>query len=218
MQEVFQDTCDGFYAAYSAAKTNFSRSGIIATFARQPIEDELSLVDGLNCKAGCFFCCHLRVEVFPHEVVAIYLYLNDKLERDELSGLKSRIENVYSKISLMTQAEHFADNLPCPLLSNGKCQVYPVRPINCAGHHSLSVEQCEKSFNNPEVLEGEQTTIPMDAGVKIRQDMMAGAMKTVIETFGDDTNRYELVFALHHVFKNPSSIQKWRKGRLLIKS
>jgi len=39
--------------------------------------------------------------------------------------------------------EYAGLNLPCPFLDENKCSIYPVRPICCASHHSVSpIEWC----------------------------------------------------------------------------
>lgn len=107
----------------------------------------------IHCKAGCKYCCHLRVAAFPYEAAAIAAYLDTELPPQQAQEIKKRVAENAARIAAMTEEQHFTTNIECAFLHEGKCAVYPVRPSSCAGYHSLSLEKCEYAFNNPADLE-----------------------------------------------------------------
>lgn len=76
------------------------------------------LGDRLHCGPGCCDCCRQHISVFPVEAVSIALAV-EALPVDAAEDLRSRA------------ARAPADG-PCPLLNtDGRCALYPARPIIC---------------------------------------------------------------------------------------
>lgn len=107
----------------------------------------------IHCKEGCKFCCHLRVAAFPYEAAAIASYIDTELPREQAQEIGKRIAEKAALISGMTEEQHFATNIECAFLYEGKCSVYPVRPSSCAGYHSLNLERCEYAYEHPADME-----------------------------------------------------------------
>ena len=147
--------------------------------------------------------------------IAIYLYLNRTLNKEQLDKIKTRIENQFKVIETLSVDEHFTTNVECPLLASGLCSVYKVRPISCAGYHSVSEEACRKSNDNPEIVSTENGGIPLVGIIKEEQSIQNTIAIQVIDFEKDDGEQYELIRALHQLFKKPSRIQRWKKGRKL---
>jgi hypothetical protein len=106
----------------------------------------------IACVAGCTFCCHQRVGVFAHEVVALLEHLSTRLPRSEAEMIEGRILANAQTIDGWTPEQHRAANLRCALLVEGRCAAYEVRPSACARYHSLSRARCERAFEHPEDL------------------------------------------------------------------
>jgi Fe-S-cluster containining protein len=117
------------------------------------IEDELTAMvqsgATVACTAGCDYCCHLRVEVFHHEAVALLEHLRTRMAPAEAAAVERRIVENAQRVDAMTVAQHRAAVVPCAFLANGRCCAYEVRPAACAAYHSLSRERCEHSFRHP---------------------------------------------------------------------
>lgn len=103
----------------------------------------------IACAAGCDYCCHLRVDVFRHEAVALLDHLRTCASPAEAAALERRILGNAQRIDGMTVAEHRAAGIPCAFLVGGHCSAYDVRPSACAAYHSLSRDRCEHSFRHP---------------------------------------------------------------------
>jgi len=105
----------------------------------------------LACERGCSYCCHLKVEVFDHEVYGIVAYLMVMWSREDVLALYHRMEATAKESSGLDPIEYLAKKLPCAFLSEeGSCRIYPARPIACVAYHSLNKSECVTAHNNPE--------------------------------------------------------------------
>jgi len=214
----FNKLSEVFTLKYLSAKRNITSIEALNPILKKPVEEEIKKSEGSDCKSGCSHCCVIRVEAFPHEIISMYFYLNKNLDSPKLEATKKRINDQYKKIKHISKDEHFRTNIQCPLLVDKCCSVYEARPLVCAGYHSTSVDQCIKSYNNPAVVSSDDDAgIPMIFSVREQQSIQDAVATSAIENIGDDKNKYEIIKGLHHVFENPSCIQKWRKGQKFIK-
>lgn len=72
------------------------------------------------CSEGCSNCCRALsdIPVYPHEMVGIYWFSNEKTSGALRQTLKGRL------------LSHEKGG-PCPFLIEGSCSVYPMRPASC---------------------------------------------------------------------------------------
>lgn len=103
----------------------------------------------VDCRHGCSHCCYLRVEAYAFEVNSIVHYVNTELNSKTRNLIKDALQKQFNVIRKMSEGEHLHTNVQCPLLVNGKCAVYPVRPVSCASYHSLDEQKCKKSYDDP---------------------------------------------------------------------
>lgn len=88
------------------------------------------LVEETVCKQGCSHCCYMPVSIGDFEAAMIGRHIGrDPARRGTieqfLATADSNIENL--------------TGVPCTFLAaDGKCGIYPVRPIACRTHHSIS--------------------------------------------------------------------------------
>jgi len=215
--EQFNELYSKFHKTYKVTKKNLSSVNKLSLQLIEPIESIITEVGATECREGCTHCCNLRVVAFPHEIISIYLFLKNTLSKGDLREIKEKILTQYSIIEPLTKDEHFTTNVECPLLINNKCSVYPVRPISCAGYHSLSEAVCIDSNNNPEIVGAEDGGIPQIETIQEELSVQHAVATQVIERNKDDVEQYELIMALYNVFKKPALIQKWKSGRKLLK-
>ncbi len=112
------------------AKLDEALAASLASFAQVPT----------RCGPGCDACCHYPVQASLAEVYTIY--------RELPPGGMARV-HAYRDVFLARYEERGAPKddeeaallawgLPCPLLVDGKCSVYDLRPIACRACHSFS--------------------------------------------------------------------------------
>jgi Fe-S-cluster containining protein len=101
------------------------------------------------CAPGCDYCCHLRVDVFAHEAIALLEHLRTRASADEAPLVEARIRANAARVDTLTVAQHRAAGIACAFLREGLCSAHDVRPSACATYHSLSRARCEHAFRHP---------------------------------------------------------------------
>jgi Fe-S-cluster containining protein len=126
------------------------------------------------CGVNCTFCCSIRVSMTPAEADLLAAYFTETLDAAGLAGLKARVSEAAAK-----RAAGVA-RVPCPLLSDGACSAYPVRPFACRAWHSYSRDDCEADERDPR-------------GVAITYNpFLLGAAQSVRVGFQDALDRHHL--------------------------
>ncbi|HEY3900517.1 MAG TPA: YkgJ family cysteine cluster protein [Chthoniobacter sp.] len=161
----------------------------------------------LACCEGCGVCCSLRIDVFAHEVFLIAHYIRSHFNADEIANLMVRLGTHFEKVMPLTPFEHVTQNIECPLLQNGRCTVYAVRPHSCRRHHSQDFATCQYTFDHPDDLESPA------AHDRDLFKALTGAMQQNIDVYADlgfDHTIYELGTAVNEALKDAASWQRWR--------
>ena len=94
----------------------------------------------LDCGRKCFWCCYLRVDATAHEILAIASHIEKKFTPRELERLIKRLAEHAERVRPLTYSQHMSTNIVCPLLIDGCCSVYSLRPFGCRRHHSQRVQ------------------------------------------------------------------------------
>src|SRR5207247_5283343 len=110
------------------------------------------------CKEGCDWCCHLTVGTSVPEVVRIVEYLQQNLSPDEFGALRERVRRLDDQRRALRAAGQSEAGVPCALLVDHRCTVYPVRPLMCGGFNSSDAAECERF-----VRSSGQTPVPLYA-------------------------------------------------------
>lgn len=120
----------------------------------EAIRRELSRLqseDGVipTCKLGCCHCCRQHIITNITEANALVQYIKREFSIDQIYGLKLRTQQWhkwddikagrYSSTNINQKIALFDDfNLYCPLLVEGACGAYSMRPIICRTHFVCS--------------------------------------------------------------------------------
>jgi Fe-S-cluster containining protein len=169
----------------------------------------------IACKAGCNWCCSIRVEILPYEAIGLARYIQTALP-SLAETLKNKIFANADRIQQLTPKQHRTTNIECALLIDGKCSVYPVRPMLCAGHHSFDAAACEAAFREPDK---EADSIPMLAALAtVKSFMMTGAAEA-LKNGKLKAQSMELHTALAALLRDwGRTVNAWRSGGKLIKN
>jgi Fe-S-cluster containining protein len=154
------------------------------------------------CRAGCDFCCHLRVMATAPEVFALLDYLAANLDEAAFEAFSERVAAADRALRALPSEAVVTTNLACPVLVDGRCSGYPARPLNCRAYHSTSRQACEDSFNHPEDLERGHPELT--ALAHVHQGGQAGFI-AALEQAGYDARQYELVTALAEALRDPDA-------------
>jgi Fe-S-cluster containining protein len=162
------------------------------------------------CERGCSYCCHLRVEIRPHEAFVLAHHIQTKFSAEQRMGALVRVTQTLKRIESLTPEQHIRAGIPCALLQEGVCTAYEARPAACRKYHSVSVETCRNAFND--------TSAPLTGEIEDERVRMAGNAVTLgyakgLDDAGYDAELYELHYALHSALTNSSAAKRYRKGK-----
>ena len=164
----------------------------------------------LACGAGCSLCCWLRVDVYAHEVFLIADHLQTHFSPEALAALRVRLERHAEQVRPLTPFAHATRNVVCPLLEEGRCSIYAVRPHTCRRQHSKDFAACQFTYDHPTDLEFpgahdralfRTLTVAMQQGSEVYAQL------------GYDATIYELGTALAEALDRPACWPRWRKGK-----
>lgn len=156
------------------------------------------------CRSGCAHCCHQRVGATVPEVLAIFSALVAARTAAELRELGERVEGAHRATRGLTRDERNSPQHPCPLLEDGLCSVYEVRPLACRGVHSLDEQACKDKLNDRQrraaYERGELPGHSFVEPVRAVHAISAGLQLGLYEVFGLDLRPLELTAALALLF------------------
>ncbi|MFN3152154.1 YkgJ family cysteine cluster protein [Bremerella sp.] len=175
--------------------------------------DKSSQKDRRECQAGCAGCClSAQVDVTGIEAIAVSDYLRMCVDGVTLGQIKSRLERVTQR--RIDQMRGLARQLPlaCSMLgSDGRCMIYPVRPIVCSGVFSTSREACLDAEETAK--EGNfSSTIPLDKDAIQATGGISGTLQRILVEHGLDGNLYEFNSAVLAVLREKNSLNRFLAG------
>lgn len=154
--------------------------------------------EDVDCKKGCSFCCHSRVQITHVELKMMETYIRMKKGKSYMDNLMRKAKSNLKKFKGLGPKKTLYLRLPCPLLSKeGECSIYHARPLMCRSFFSTSVQACEAAHKDPEA----DIVIPYMTGPKkFAEELMVGII------MGDKTDYHgkDLIFieeGLLKVFK-----------------
>lgn len=159
----------------------------------------------IACRSGCSFCCHLRVVTTAPEVFGVVEFLRSNLTSDEFSAFRQRVDAAVDRIEPMSRAEHIHTNVQCPVLVDGRCSAYSVRPMMCRSYHSVDLNACKSAFDNP--LSDEPMGFSMVR--KTVGEHHIAAWRNALHFSGYDPNDYELFRALQEAMASDEAKQRF---------
>jgi Fe-S-cluster containining protein len=161
----------------------------------------------LACERGCSYCCHLRVEIRPHDAFVLAQHIRAKYTAAQQAQTIARIEENLRRIAPLSPAQHVRAGIPCALLVEGSCSAYEARPATCRKYYSVSVETCRNAFLD--------TSAPLtgaleDDDVRLAGNAVALGHAKGLEDAGYDATLYELHDALLRALTQPKAEKRYR--------
>ncbi len=161
------------------------------------------------CRAGCGWCCHVQVAVAAPEALRIAEHLRRALPARELDQVAARIARLDDRTRGLDADARAATGLPCALLVDGRCVVYPVRPLLCRGWNSLDAAACRANALDPD-------SVPVPTCELHRQ--LAGHVALGLDDglwdagLGEASLDLELTTALRIALEVPDAAARWLGG------
>lgn len=163
----------------------------------------------LACASGCAFCCYHPVDITPPEAFAIATYVQTTLTLAAGDALYARLAAHAERISGLSYAAHAQARLPCALLVDNRCSVYPCRPFACRAWNSTSAARCETIFTH-----GNPVTMipPLDMRVYEAVWDVARGVTDGLRRSRLDGKSYELHSIVQRILTTPEAAQRWTQG------
>jgi len=107
----------------------------------------------LECKEGCWYCCcKPGVLISVPELLRILSHVRSTFDDAARTALSNRARQYVASIEGRSFDDSTNASVPCPLLADGRCSVYEVRPLVCRGYNSTSVDACRKAHEDADEL------------------------------------------------------------------
>ena len=99
----------------------------------------------LACGDRCWYCCcKPNVLVSIPELVRILRHVEAVFSPEALAALRQRSRGYEAQVAGRRLDDPIDESVPCPLLVDGRCSVYDIRPLVCRGYNSTDVEACRR--------------------------------------------------------------------------
>ncbi|HVJ55043.1 MAG TPA: YkgJ family cysteine cluster protein [Aliidongia sp.] len=159
------------------------------------------------CAQGCDACCHQRIACTVPEAIGIALGLSARSD-EEIAGVAGRAREVHEKSATLDPLARIRTGLPCPLLQDGACSIYEMRPLACRTVNSYDRKACDRffrafAFDKPRPQWG---TITEATG-----QMLLGFGRA-LDSVGLDGGLVELSSALAMILADPGLIDRYLAG------
>jgi hypothetical protein len=149
-----------------------------------------------SCKLGCSHCCRYRIVMNIAEVRTLAQYVKREFSPEQRESLRRRAQQWHewddslrgrcpsADMAKQTDPSHY--DPCCPLLINGACSAYGVRPVVCRTHFVSSHPLSCQAANDPESAEESPLVIEL---VVTETNPFSMAIKEYIEKAGWDYSR-----------------------------
>ncbi len=102
-----------------------------------------------DCKRGCSWCCHQPVFANSYELDALSTYVGRNFSEEAQTTLVEKASNKLTLTKNLAGEKLLNSKHPCPLLIDGACSVYDVRPVACRIYLSSNVNTCRQFYYDP---------------------------------------------------------------------
>lgn len=159
------------------------------------------------CREGCAWCCHKTVGTAAPEVLRIAAYLRQTLAPEQLRATLARVNERAEQRQALRPDRRSRAALPCPLLVENRCSVYPVRPLTCRGYNSTDARQCERSLEP-----GSQAVVPSYGPQQRICTFVLDGMRAGLAESRLDGELLELTAALRIALSEADAAERWLSG------
>ncbi len=160
--------------------------------------DRLLSEEGItpSCKKGCWYCCRYHILTNVAEAHTLAQYIKRDMSANQIDALRIRTQQWqawdnsrpgrYPTADMDTGVD-LADYVHrCPLLVDGACSAYPVRPVVCRTHLVRSHPRLCQAAYNPESAQDRPTVLK---SVVAAATPFSAIIKDHIEKSGLDFSR-----------------------------
>jgi len=159
------------------------------------------------CADGCSHCCHIRVDSSPLEVLALVHWITSNAPVGEIENLRRRVQAADSPTRGLSERDHSATGVACPILADGLCSAYAARPYDCRGYESYDESVCRHLRGRYDFRQIPQNKPRYNAYLHARDGLIAAARR-----LGREGYLLELNAALAIAFEQSDAFSRWMDG------
>lgn len=160
------------------------------------------------CHSGCAHCCHQRVGITVPEALAIVTHLVETRSAEALADVRRRVERAHDRTRGLSREQRNSPDHPCPLLEEGTCSIYEVRPLSCRGVHSIDERACKAKLHDTKQRaaydRGELPGHSFAEPIRAVHAVSAGVQLGLSEGLGLDMRPLDLTAALRLLLREPT--------------
>jgi Fe-S-cluster containining protein len=160
------------------------------------------------CAEGCAWCCYKEVGTTVPEVLRIVTHLQQTLAPREFQVLRERVARLHEQRKTAQARRLSKASIPCALLVDNRCSVYPVRPLTCRGFNSSDARRCEQSLD-PRI----RADVPAYAPQQRLATLVLNGVRSGLTESGLSGTLLELTAALQLALTDSDALEQWREGR-----
>jgi len=163
----------------------------------------------LDCKEGCWQCCHVHLTVMPYEAINIAREVLVQWSEERLGTLKEHCTMVAGRVEEHGVRKTVIDYFElCPFLENKACSTYSFRSLACRSWVSQDVEKCLASYRLRHKVE-----VPQNAMLMCQKEILYAAHAAYLEHKGLSSNLTGIFIALDALFTDfDGTVQRWFAG------
>jgi Fe-S-cluster containining protein len=162
------------------------------------------------CKEGCTWCCFQSVRVSAPEAFRIARFLSREVMVAARTDVVNRLRKLDKVTRGLTPKARAKLRVPCAFLADGRCTIYPVRPLACAEFTSFDVQSCKRGqrigFKPGSVIHEKARMLVYYA---VQQGLTDGLREALP---GTDTTPLELTAAVVSALDSSNAEASWISG------
>jgi Fe-S-cluster containining protein len=181
----------------------------LADHLTRRFEAEAELPHPVACQSGCDSCCYNQVELTPPEALLIGHHIAQQFSAADKDLLLAHVGRIMEIIKAMGPKESAARRreIPCPLLLNKNCSVYPARPLVCRAMHGLDRERCMLELRTGSLAGSQYYAHRHEIALSVSAGLQEGC-----KVSGLQSGPLNLTRALHDFFTRENVVERWING------
>lgn len=104
----------------------------------------------IDCKLGCEWCCHQPVFALSYELDYLQNYIRQWFDEETIDEISTKAGKKVKHLQNLKDEALLQSKYPCPLLGEGACMAYEVRPMACRIYLSSKLDSCNRYYKIPE--------------------------------------------------------------------
>ncbi len=186
-------------------------AAVDAAFSASPDGEETRRA--IACRKGCYFCCHVHVQATIPDAILVASAIRDGTVED----FSPAIRDTAARIAGLDADQRYRQAIPCPMLKEGACGIYAVRPTACRAYLATDARQCEASLDQARAggtpAAVESLAYPQQLSAAINGGVLEGCGEAGLQNCA-----VELTEAVDLILREPSIVDRWLSGEAVFRA